>query len=416
MSPAERNESKPEPRRSPNERTSLSGVVYSVNWHVSLLCDAACLYCFEQRSDRPVPIGRHLYIPKEDAYRILDTLWNSGCRKLTFAGGEPTLCRELPDLIRHAWVLGMEVMLVTNGSGVTEEFMRQVQGCLAAIKVSVDSPSEDTLRKIGRSRGDYLERVRCVRRFATRFRVRFMLNTVVCRHNWNEDFHSLIEELQPERWKVFRVLRIRGQNDSAFDELSVTDEQFAAFQSRHRDVPRLVPEDNDAMTDSYVMIDPWGRIFQNSGGVYRYGNRILDVGVEASLRDSGGWDKAKFLDRGGLYEAPRSPASVSPVRSRRHRRRREGRRRGWRIRIDRRAEPGALFNLKQRMFDWFRNNPSGNPVGVRIGVAKEEGGLFVESTNRDESVEAAIQSALSYAKCKATKSQRLVAGARLERV
>ena len=31
---------------------------------------------------------------------------------------------------------------------------------------------------------------------------------------------------------------------------------------------RLFSEDNDAMTESYVMIDPDGRFFSNVGGTY----------------------------------------------------------------------------------------------------------------------------------------------------
>ena len=33
---------------------------------------------------------------------------------------------------------------------------------------------------------------------------------------------------------------------------------------------RVVPENNEAMTESYVMIDPAGRFFDNVQGSYRY--------------------------------------------------------------------------------------------------------------------------------------------------
>lgn len=38
------------------------------------------------------------------------------------------------------------------------------------------------------------------------------LNTVVCRHNIDDDMGDLALELVPDRWKVFKVLPIDGQN------------------------------------------------------------------------------------------------------------------------------------------------------------------------------------------------------------
>jgi radical S-adenosyl methionine domain-containing protein 2 len=389
-----------------------------VNLHITLLCDLACRFCFQQKSDRPVPMGRELYIPLEKAFTVLDRLCSVGCRKLTFAGGEPTLVPQLPALIRHAWAIGMEVMLVTNGFGVDEDFLQEIRGCLSALKLSIDSPSEATLIALGRSRGAYLERVRRVARLCHRSGVPVMMNTVVTRLNWEEDLHQLVSEIHPRRWKVFQALRVKGQNEAEIDDLTVTAEQFKAYLARHQDIPALVPEDNVAMTDTYVMVDPWGRVFQNSSGAYRYGREIQEVGVETSLVEAGGWDRERFLLRGGDYEIAAPGGSLAragdQVPSPRTRIAHPAGPNGWRIRIDSRAEPGALFNLKHRMFDWLRNNPSGRPSEFRIHVRKDLGSLFIESTRGDSRLEMSLQEALRYAKGKATKSQRFVAGASLE--
>ncbi len=47
----------------------------------------------------------------------------------------------------------------------------------------------------------------------------------------------------------------------------------------------MVAEDNEAMTTSYLMINPQGRFYQNSStqNGYIYGDLILDVGVEKAL-------------------------------------------------------------------------------------------------------------------------------------
>jgi radical S-adenosyl methionine domain-containing protein 2 len=102
------------------------------------------------------------------------------------------------------------------------------------------------------------------------------------RHNWQEDMNSSIEEIAPVRWKVrmetldnilkssvhllaaqvFQVLLLDGENTGSGTgslrdarELVITDEQFQAFLDRHKDQPSLVPESNEVMKDSYLLLD-----------------------------------------------------------------------------------------------------------------------------------------------------------------
>ena len=72
------------------------------------------------------------------------------------------------------------------------------------------------------------------------------------------DLSEVLERLAPQQWKVLRML------PSTTKKLEVTKEQFAFFVQQHarfRSVMRV--EDNDAMVESYIMIDPHGRFFQN---------------------------------------------------------------------------------------------------------------------------------------------------------
>ena len=63
----------------------------------------------------------------------------------------------------------------------------------------------------------------------------------------------------------------------------------------------VVPENNEAMTESYVMIDPAGRFFDNTQGSYRYSQPILKVGVEEALKQVS-IDSERFHQRGGEYD------------------------------------------------------------------------------------------------------------------
>ena len=62
----------------------------------------------------------------------------------------------------------------------------------------------------------------------------------------------------------------------------------------------MVPESNDLMTGSYVMVDPHGRFFDNVEGHHTYSDPILDVGIVAALKDVS-VDVNLFEQRGGIY-------------------------------------------------------------------------------------------------------------------
>ena len=62
----------------------------------------------------------------------------------------------------------------------------------------------------------------------------------------------------------------------------------------------VIPESNDLMTGSYVMVDPAGRFFDNTAGAHVYSRPINQVG--AGCRFAGGFsiDPARFRLRDGL--------------------------------------------------------------------------------------------------------------------
>src|SRR5690606_36707286 len=142
------------------------------------------------------------------------------------------------------------------------------------IGISVDSADERTQAELGRGRGGHVERSRIHAARIQTLGIRLKLNTVVAALNWHEDMRTFVRELRPTRWKVFQVLAIDGQNDGDVERLLITRDQFQAFVERHAELATEglapVPEDNDAMTDSYAMIDPLGRFYGNHRGRYVY--------------------------------------------------------------------------------------------------------------------------------------------------
>jgi len=282
-------------------------MIPSVNFHLWQPCNMRCKFCFATFQDVKKTILPKGHLPKEQAIEVVRHLAAHGFEKITFAGGEPTLCPWLSDLIRTAKEAGMTTMIVTNGTGLDEAFLLANKAHLDWVAISIDSMHEATNIAIGRavtgrtafSAADYLH-------LATRVKAhgyRLKLNTVVNRHNRKEDLSALIRHAKPERWKVLQALPIIGQNDANIDALTVSEAQFEAFVQRHAhlaEVTRIVPETNAQVRGSYVMVDPAGRFFDDSEGTHHYSKPILEVGTRIAIQQMR-YDEGKFFARGGAY-------------------------------------------------------------------------------------------------------------------
>ncbi|PSU87666.1 hypothetical protein C0W35_21310 [Photobacterium kishitanii] len=64
----------------------------------------------------------------------------------------------------------------------------------------------------------------------------------------------------PDKWKILRVLPVYS------DSLCVTQEQYKHYLTKHQSLSNIiVAEDNDDMWQSYLMLNPEGKFYQNSG-------------------------------------------------------------------------------------------------------------------------------------------------------
>ncbi len=285
--------------------------ISTVNFHLWQPCNMGCNFCFatfhDVKRDMELPKG---HLPEEDAIEIVNHLAEAEFfRKINFAGGEPTLCPWLPNLIKRATKLGMQTSIVTNGSRITDKWLSALNSNLDIIALSIDSVNSATLKRMGRAlRGElpitedeYLDIIGAIKRHG----IRLKINTVVTFVNWQEDFTGFIRSAGPERWKILQVLSIQGENDDEIDRLQITNEQFDAYVRRNRAVEAygiaVVPETNELMTESYVMVDPAGRFYDNAKGAYSYSAPILKVGVEEALGQIS-TNFQRFQNRGGQYE------------------------------------------------------------------------------------------------------------------
>ena len=288
-------------------------MIPSVNFHLWQPCNMRCKFCYATFQDVRKAILPKGHLQKDQALQVVRQLSAHGFKKITFAGGEPTLCPWLTDLIRAAKGSGLTTMVVTNGTRLNDEFLSANRAHLDWIALSIDCLDEETNLKVGRAIAgsmavmaeEYAAMVDRVKSHGFRLKI----NTVVSIHNWDQDMSEFLKYAMPERWKVLQVLPIAGQNDAHIHHLIVTELQFQAYVDRHaslRTLVSIVPESNDQVRGSYVMVDPAGRFFDDMDGTHRYSEPILQVGVSKALAQVR-CDEKKFKQRGGEWNwAPNS--------------------------------------------------------------------------------------------------------------
>ncbi len=283
-------------------------IIPSVNFHLWQACNMSCKYCFARFED--IKTSSKAYLSKEESIQLVEKLCSylnkyspmSKPPKITFVGGEPTLCPWLYELVSIAKKRGLTTMIVTNGSRLDDSFLKKYEAVLDWIGLSIDSLNEQTNQYIGRSKGqsttiDYFKLLNQLKKYDYKLKI----NTVVSRFNLTEDFSSFIKLVQPQRWKVFQVLKIKGQNDQEFDQYKISKEEFNTFVEKHKSIQELCQEDNEAMTGSYLMISPNGCFFDNSTGEQQYSFPILKVGITEALNQIS-YDLHKANARGGDYD------------------------------------------------------------------------------------------------------------------
>lgn len=282
-------------------------IVY--NLHIIEACNYRCEFCFAKWNENDgLPM-----ICKDK--KSVEKLFNELAKKdviggmigeqingvrINFAGGEPLMLGDtFTDIVKLAKDMGFETSLITNGS--------LFERCLGVIKyldmvgISIDSLDEDACKAMGRcsKNGDYMfeEKVAAlvsqIRRENPNTKLK--LNTVVSRHNCLSNIVERLQAFKPDRLKVLRQLSFNGKGGISDIEF----EQFLEINKNAVGSDNVVVENTDDITQSYLMLDPYGRFFQNGNETtqgYVYSEPIHVIGLKCALSQIS-FNKEKFMSR-----------------------------------------------------------------------------------------------------------------------
>ena len=210
---------------------------YKINLHILEACNFRCRQCFSK-------FGTEKLLPVEDWKKIVDNcVSGANVAEFNIAGGEPMLYPWLAELVKYIRSKGIKVSLITNGSLMDEEWIKNYAGLYETIGFSVDSLSDETNKKIGRcdKSGKTIPANRIVklcgmiRKYAPGCRIK--INTVVSALNKDEVMSDFIDKIAADRWKILRMKPFQYGSFSNLD-IQVSDEEFERFVERNREKNR----------------------------------------------------------------------------------------------------------------------------------------------------------------------------------
>jgi len=231
-------------------------------------CPLQCPYC-----SNPLELERSSgELDTANWLRILDEAAEMGMHQVHFSGGEPTVRKDLEDLIKHADEVGLYSNLITSGVLLDEDRLNGLADLgLEHVQISFQDTEKENADRIGGYKGGHEKKIE-VAELVRKVGLPLTLNAVVHRQNIENvpDFLNLAVELDAERIEIAQVqyygwaLKNRAAFIPTYEQLKQTTKIVTEARERLKGVLVI-----DYVVPDYYAQRPktcmggWGRQFLN---------------------------------------------------------------------------------------------------------------------------------------------------------
>ena len=205
--------------------------IRTVHWECWSKCNLSCPFCYRTYSDP---------LTNDQARRLVAIVATSGVRLMVFAGGDPSLRPDLPELCKLAKELGLEVEIQTNAHSRKLTLLSALSFC-DSVAVSIDAPTSDRHDEIRGALGNFermMDLIGMANELAVPVRVRTVVTNLV-----SEDWRCLGRELSKYdnviEWRLQELSAV-GHGLRVHSKLASSTSYVAALaESLARDFPDL---------------------------------------------------------------------------------------------------------------------------------------------------------------------------------
>ena len=234
--------------------------LYSICWNITNKCNENCKFCYRKIcSDNSL----------EDNKKIFDNLSKIKIGKITFAGGEPLLYKDLfllADYIKRTNP-DIKLSLTTNGKIIDNILLKKILKYFDWITFSIDSASNIINEKIGKGVGHLAKVIELLNSCNNKIKIK--INTVATKFNLNDldNIYNILSKYNISRWKIFRFYPIRSskENKNLFYLNNIESNQIKKYVEDKNKISAINIQYNDIIEfeTSYFNIYPDGSIENN---------------------------------------------------------------------------------------------------------------------------------------------------------
>lgn len=289
-------------------------IKFKINLHILEDCNYHCRHCFAK-------FGKEKYMNVNKWANIIDNLASVlDIDEINIAGGEPLLYKNLPTLIQYINSKNIKCSIITNGSLLTENWIKNNIPLLSTIGLSIDSFNPAILKEGGRtdkkdfilSEQSFLQIYSWIRKYNPKCKIK--INTVVSSINKKEILLSILKKhnIHIDKWKILKMSVFENEYFSNKD-IQISDEDFNNYiinnmkslnisyntAQSYNNLSKIIIYNNTIfviekeLKNAYLIINPQGYLLRNNNENYsticnclnkqELGNRISDINLDKNL-------------------------------------------------------------------------------------------------------------------------------------
>lgn len=152
---------------------------YRMDLAITYRCNNECTHCYNAR------VRNYPEMSTDQWKQVLEKVWQVGIPHVVFTGGEPTLRKDLPELIEFANNLGMIAGINTNGRRLRNaDFVETlVEAGLDHVQITLESHDPSIHDEMVAARGAWNETVEGIRMVLKQPSLYMMTNTTLLKKN-----------------------------------------------------------------------------------------------------------------------------------------------------------------------------------------------------------------------------------------
>ncbi|HVG21201.1 MAG TPA: radical SAM protein [Blastocatellia bacterium] len=241
-------------------------------WILTAVCNLKCPMCYSYLGQGSADISKKR--------AIVDRLREYGLQKIMFTGGDPTIDRDLVQIVQYAKLKGFKTAISTNGILLSEALMQALDCCLDELTLPIDG-SVPEIHGNHRGQDSHLDTVMRLLKQVKNYGFQTDVSTVVTRLNLGDILNilRLVESEEIKKWKVFQYDGLM-QDENTYRALCISHAQFeeviATVNAHKTRVSVDFRFSSPEVMRSYLSISPLGDILLVNSNQYKKVGSVFD--------------------------------------------------------------------------------------------------------------------------------------------